>query len=84
MPSSRLLDMLRRLTEVHEFAKGRGLAAPQIGLDRAAAVVQPPDPAADALVLVNPRIIDTSDEQDEHVKIHTRFVRRSAVDGPEL
>lgn len=63
--TARLLDVLRRLTEVHEFAKGRGLAAPQIGLDRSAAVVQPPDPDDDVLVLLNPRIIDASDEQDE-------------------
>ncbi|MFD7306949.1 peptide deformylase [Promicromonospora sp. NPDC059942] len=40
--TARLLEVLRRLTEVHEFAKGRGLAAPQIGLDRAAAVVHRP------------------------------------------
>lgn len=63
--TARLLDVLRRLTEVHQFAKGRGLAAPQIGLDRAAAVVQPPDPDADVQVLLNPRIIDVGDEQDE-------------------
>lgn len=63
--TARLLDVLRRLTEVHEFAKGRGLAAPQIGLDHAAAVVQPPDPDADVLILLNPRIIDASEEQDE-------------------
>ncbi|MEU4361964.1 peptide deformylase [Promicromonospora sp. NPDC023987] len=62
--TARLLEVLRRLAEVHEFAKGRGLAAPQIGIDRAAAVVQPPDPAADVLVLLNPRIIAASDEQD--------------------
>lgn len=64
--TARLLEVLRRLAEVHEFAKGRGLAAPQIGIDRAAAVVQPPEPGADALVLLNPRIVDAGTEQDEH------------------
>jgi peptide deformylase len=63
--TTRLLEVLRRLAEVHKFAKGRGLAAPQIGLDRAAAVVQPPDPDDDVLVLLNPGIIDANDEQDE-------------------
>ncbi|GAA2241593.1 peptide deformylase [Promicromonospora sukumoe] len=63
--TARLLEVLHRLAEVHEFAKGRGLAAPQIGIDRAAAAVQPPDPAEDVLVLLNPRVIDASDEQDE-------------------
>lgn len=61
----RLLDVLTRLAQVHDFAKGRGLAAPQIGIDRAVAVVQPPDPGAEVLVLLNPRIIDAVDEQDE-------------------
>lgn len=63
--TARLLEVLRRLTEVHEFAKGRGLAAPQIGIDHAAAVVQPPDPEAEVVVLLNPRIIEASEERDE-------------------
>lgn len=63
--TTRLLEVLRRLTEVHEFAKGRGLAGPQIGLDRAAAVVQPPDPEAEVVVLLNPHIIEASEERDE-------------------
>lgn len=53
------------LAKVHDFAKGRGLAAPQIGIDRAAAVVQPPDTDADVLVLINPHIVDAASEQDE-------------------
>jgi peptide deformylase len=63
--TDRLLEVLHRLAEVHDFAKGRGLAAPQIGIDRAAAVVQPPDRDTDALILLNPRIIAAVGEQDE-------------------
>ncbi|MFW5420735.1 peptide deformylase [Nocardiopsis sp. CNT-189] len=55
-----------RVREHHEFGKGMGLAAPQIGIDRAAAVVLPPDPDASPLVLLNPRIIGSSAETDEH------------------
>ena len=45
------------------FGKGNGLAAPQIGVSRAAAVVELPDEPP--LVLYNPRIVDASDETDE-------------------
>jgi peptide deformylase len=41
-----------------------GLAAPQIGIGRAAAVVQPPADAP-AIILLNPRITDRSDDTDE-------------------
>ncbi|WP_256725983.1 peptide deformylase [Streptomyces sp. IMTB 2501] len=46
------------------FAKGMGIAAPQIGIARAAAVVLPPDDAP-AVILLNPRITDCSEETDE-------------------
>ncbi|MFE4964404.1 peptide deformylase [Streptomyces sp. NPDC056660] len=50
---------------VHPFAKGMGLAAPQIGIGRAAAAVQPPEPGAGAIVLLNPRVTEASDDTDE-------------------
>lgn len=56
---------MQRVREHHEFGKGMGLAAPQIGIDRAAAVVTPPEPEAEPLVLLNPRIINASTETDE-------------------
>jgi peptide deformylase len=56
---------LARVREHHVFAKGMGLAAPQIGIGRAAAIVVPPDPDADALVLLNPRVIAESSQSDE-------------------
>jgi peptide deformylase len=42
-----------------------GIAAPQIGIARAAAIVIPPDPAADPLILLNPRVISESVQTDE-------------------
>ena len=64
MVIARLLDAIERIRRVHDFSgKGLGLAAPQIGIDRAAAVVQPP--AADPIVLLNPRITAASEELDE-------------------
>ncbi|MGH3973202.1 MAG: peptide deformylase [Pseudonocardiaceae bacterium] len=40
------------------------IAAPQISIERAAAIVRPSD-TNDVLTLLNPRIIETSDDTDE-------------------
>jgi peptide deformylase len=61
----RLFTAMESIRRVHDFAKGMGLAAPQIGIDRAAAVVKPPEPGAAAIVLLNPRITDRSVDSDE-------------------
>ncbi|MBM2621891.1 peptide deformylase [Actinoplanes sp. LDG1-06] len=50
-----------RVAEAHQFAKGMGMAAPQIGLDRAAAVIRT---AEGELVLLNPRVTDQAAERD--------------------
>lgn len=52
-----------RVAQVHVFGKGMGIAAPQIGIDRAAAIVRTPD--SDAITLLNPRVIETGGETDE-------------------
>uniref|UniRef100_A0AAU2W379 Peptide deformylase n=1 Tax=Streptomyces sp. NBC_00008 TaxID=2903610 RepID=A0AAU2W379_9ACTN len=59
-----LFAAMDRIGQVHPFAKGMGLAAPQIGISRAAAVVQPPGNAP-AIILLNPLIIDCCDETDD-------------------
>lgn len=61
----RLFAAMDRISRVHSFAKGMGIAAPQIGIDRAVAVVQPPELGTPAIVLVNPRITDHSTDTDE-------------------
>ncbi|MBF8173533.1 peptide deformylase [Streptomyces olivaceus] len=60
-----LFAALDRIGQVHPFAKGMGIAAPQIGIGRAAAVVQPPANAP-AVILLNPKITARSEETDEH------------------
>ncbi len=60
-----LFSAMERVGQVHPFAKGMGIAAPQIAIGRAAAVVQPPAPGAPAIVLLNPRITDRSSDEDE-------------------
>ena len=42
-----------------------GLAAPQLGLRWAAALVQPPDEEDELVVLLNPRVVGSSAETDE-------------------
>jgi peptide deformylase len=58
-----LVSTLERVGQVHNFAKGMGLAAPQINIGRAAAVVRTPD--GETVTLLNPRICDESAETDE-------------------
>jgi peptide deformylase len=60
-----LFSALQRAGEQHVFSKGMGVAAPQIGISRAAAVVIPPDPGAEPLVMLNPEVISESAEIDE-------------------
>ncbi|MFF6995647.1 peptide deformylase [Streptomyces sp. NPDC008313] len=59
-----LFAAMERIGQVHPFAKGMGIAAPQIGIGRTAAVVQPPGDAP-AVILLNPKITERSDELDE-------------------
>ncbi|GAA2656341.1 hypothetical protein GCM10009864_22890 [Streptomyces lunalinharesii] len=59
-----LFAAMERIGQVHPFAKGMGIAAPQIGIARAAAVVHPPGDAP-TIILLNPKITSSSDEMDE-------------------
>jgi peptide deformylase len=56
---------LDRIGELHSFGKGVGLAAPQLGLGWAAAVIRPPEDKGEAVVLLNPRVVGQSAETDE-------------------
>ncbi|MEU5476655.1 peptide deformylase [Streptomyces mirabilis] len=60
-----LFASMEPIAQVHPFAKGMGIAAPQIGISRAAAAVQPADDGAGAIVLLNPRITHVSHDTDE-------------------
>ena len=61
----RLRATLDRIGELYPFGKGMGLAAPQLGLRWAAALVQPPDEEDELVVLLNPRVVGSSAETDE-------------------
>jgi peptide deformylase len=62
---ARLLTALDRVGDLHTFGKGVGLAAPQLGLPWAVAVVQPPEEEAEPIILLNPRVAAASAETDE-------------------
>jgi peptide deformylase len=61
-----LVTYLDPLAALHDFGKGMGLAAPQIGIPRAAAVVQLP--RGRPQVLYNPRIVAASSQTDERLE----------------
>ena len=61
---AQLQAVAERVSRAHTFVKGVGLAAPQIGIDRAATIVKPPD--SETIVLLNPRIVGESTEMTRH------------------
>ncbi|MEW2401362.1 peptide deformylase [Streptomyces sp. NPDC046862] len=60
-----LLEAVDRVRELHTFGKGMGIAAPQLGIDRSAAVVIPLEPDAEPVVLLNATVEEASADQDE-------------------
>ena len=63
-----LFAALQRAGEQHVFSKGTGVAAPQIGIPRAAAIVIPPDPGAEPVVMLNPRVPRFPDARRQELK----------------
>jgi peptide deformylase len=59
-----LLGYVRRVGRIYPFTKGMGLAAPQIGVSRALAVVRPPE-GGPIVVLLNPVVTWQSSDEDE-------------------
>jgi len=81
---SRLLVVLDRVDALHPFRKGVGLAAPQLNLSWSAAVVRPAEPEAQPIVLLNPRVVATSDELDEQYEGCLSFFDVRGVVGRPL
>lgn len=80
---AKLQDAAQKITTVHDFTgKGRGLAAPQLGIDAAAAVVYPPG-AAEPIVLLNPTVVESSAETDmQYEGCLSFFDTRSRIPRP--
>lgn len=60
---ARLFATADEIAQVHVFGKGMGIAAPQLGIDRAAAVVRPAGSAP--ITLLNPVVVAESADVDE-------------------
>jgi len=60
---SQLVSAMERAARIHHFAKGMGVAAPQLGIRRAATTVRTPD--GRRIALLNPIVIEESDATDE-------------------
>jgi len=58
-----LQSTAERVLSIHTFAKGMGIAAPQIGIDRAAAIVR--TNSGETITLLNPQVIEESPQTDE-------------------
>jgi peptide deformylase len=58
-----LRSALGRASRLHHFAKGSGVAAPQLGIGRDAAVVRTPD--GETITLLDPHVIEKSADTDE-------------------
>lgn len=58
-----LHSAMQRAAGVHVFSKGMGIAAPQIGISRAAAVVRTPD--GELITLLNPAVIEHASDTDQ-------------------
>lgn len=78
---AQLVSTMERVSQVHTFAKGMGIAAPQVGIGRSAAVVRLP--GGDTLTLLNPRVIDQSIEtEDQYEGCLSFFDVRGLVPRP--
>lgn len=60
---AQLVATAERVAQAHTFAKGMGIAAPQIGIGRRAAIVRTTE--NEIITLLNPRVIDESTTTDE-------------------
>ncbi|MFC3737689.1 peptide deformylase [Paractinoplanes deccanensis] len=79
-----LLSALARLEQVHDFTKGVGLSAPQIGRSVAVAVVRAAGGESEPVVLLNPRVVGESADRDEQYEgCLSFFDYRGLVKRPE-
>ena len=77
---SQLASSLERVGQVHNFSKGMGLAAPQIGIGRAAAIVRTRD--GETITLLNPRITDESADTGRSVRGLPELLRCAGHGAP--
>jgi peptide deformylase len=60
---AQLFSAAERIASMHTFGKGMGIAAPQIGISRSAAIIRDVDGAT--ITLLNPEVIELTPDIDE-------------------
>ena len=75
-----LRSAMERVEAVHDFPNGVGLAAPQIGVDRAAAVVRAPD--HETITLLNPQVLEETPGDEQYEGCLSFFDVRGKVPRP--
>jgi peptide deformylase len=75
-----LASAMERVEKVHTFGKGMGIAAPQIGISRAAAVVRTSD--GETITLINPRVIEETAGDEQYEGCLSFFDVRGVVNRP--
>ena len=72
----------QRVAQAHTFGKGMGIAAPQIGISRAAAIVHTPTGDTISLFNFKPRIVETSGHDEQYEGCLSFFDLRGRVLRP--
>lgn len=75
-----LASALERVETVHTFGKGMGIAAPQIGISRAAALVRTTE--GETITLLNPRVIEATPGDEQYEGCLSFFDVRGMVPRP--
>jgi peptide deformylase len=75
-----LASAMERVEKVHTFDKGMGIAAPQIGIGRATALVRTPD--GETTTLINPKVIEETPGDEQYEACLSFFDVRGVVNRP--
>jgi peptide deformylase len=77
---AQLASAMSRVEAVHTFGKGMGIAAPQIGIGRAAALVR--TPSGETITLINPVVIEETPGDEQYEGCLSFFDVRGIVNRP--
>jgi peptide deformylase len=77
---AQLASVMERVEKVHTFGKGMGIAAPQIGIGRAVALVR--TPTGETITLINPRVIEEAPGDEQYEGCLSFFDVRGVVSRP--
>jgi peptide deformylase len=75
-----LSSAMARVETAHVFGKGMGIAAPQIGISRAAALVRTPE--RETITLINPQVIEETPGDEQYEGCLSFFDVRGVVPRP--